>query len=198
MYSKMLQFKRQGNTKMEMFFCKFEGIRRADELCITPRTLTCSSNISEIPEREVFQHWSALRKSLAIDKYQMVWNYVTLEKLFTISLTESRENSSNSSWAIVVIFSKMYCKIFLWIKETESVTAELQVSCAVREQWRFLDNWAFPFYVLRLIFSSLKKKKDSLCTNTCKMYCKCSVFINRLNHNTFTVPPWLQWPWLSV
>lgn len=131
-----------------------------------------------------------------MDKYQIAWNYITLEKLVTVSSSESRENSSNSLWAFVVIFFKMYWKLLLWIKETESVATELQVHHAVREQWRFLDNWAFPFYVLRLIFSSFKK--NSLCAITYKMYCKCPMFVNRLNHNTFTVPPWLQWPWLSA
>lgn len=62
--ARWLGFKRQGNTKMEMFFCEAEGIRRADELCITPRTLTHSSNISEIPERKVFYHWIAREKNL--------------------------------------------------------------------------------------------------------------------------------------
>lgn len=47
MQSKMLEFKKQGNTKTEMFFYEFKGLQRVDKLYITLRTLTSRNNISK-------------------------------------------------------------------------------------------------------------------------------------------------------
>lgn len=43
----MLEFKKQGNTKTEMFSYEFKGLQRVDKLYITPRTLTSRNNISK-------------------------------------------------------------------------------------------------------------------------------------------------------
>lgn len=108
----MLEFKKQGNTKTEIFFCEFKGLQRVDKLYITPRTLTSRNIISKsLREKKYSTIGLALAKSLATVKYQTARNYVTLVRLFTISSAESRENSSNSLWAATVIYFKNILEI---------------------------------------------------------------------------------------